>query len=102
MTDAPRTLFNRLLLGAITFMSLAIVVLAALIIWKLFLAEEGEAPLAADARSFTVGSASVTYTVPEGCIDTSAIGQDSITITFTGETCAQREILSLSGNVKLQ
>lgn len=101
MTDAPRTLFNRILLSAITFMTLAIFVLAALVIWKLFLAEEGEAPLAADVRSFTSGSASVTYSVPEGCVDTSAIAPDSITITFTGETCSDREVLSLSGDVKL-
>ena len=100
MTSAPRTLINRLLLIAIAVMTLAIFALAGAIIWKLFIAEPMSA-LSEDPTRIDIGSAALSYRVPEGCEDQVSIFEGQIQLRFSGATCEGREIIEVSGNVTL-
>ena len=114
MSDACRTLLNRLLLSAIGVMTLAIFALGGAIVWKLFLAPPAQdtSPLVAglgephqdsnpQSRSLVSGSAAITYTLPPGCTDQIETGPDSLSILFVGESCANRVVQSIEGNVTL-
>lgn len=120
MTTEPKTRLNRILLTAIVVMTLAIFILAAAIIWKLFLAgDQGQdaTPLVADTdvatgigaradtnnqvRSLVSGSASLRYILPAGCTDQITTGENSIQVLFRGTTCSQRQIEAIAGNVTL-
>ena len=110
MTDAPRTLLNRLLLTAIAFMTVAIFALAGAIIWQLFLREDddtpppltvGETP-AAQTRTLVSGSASVSYTLPPDCVDQVTTADNAIALVFEGPGCAAREIQAIAGDVTIE
>lgn len=104
MTSAPRTQLNRLLLSVIGLMTLAIFGLAAAIIWKLFLAggEEASTPGLSNLRTLQAGESMIEYRVPDGCVDSANTSGDSIVVTFAGETCGDRKVETITGNVSIE
>ena len=96
MTDAPRTLLNRLLYLAIAIMTPAIFVVLGLIVW-LLIRDDPVSQEDANLKVFSIPGASISYQLPEGCIDMPEIDADSIHITFEGVACQDLKNVTREG-----
>ena len=100
MTE-PRTRLNRLLLGLISLMTLAIFGLGAAIVWRLFFDDATPPPSALDVQNLSIGVTSVAYRLGEGCQEDLRVIDDLVELQLLGAACAGIDILEMKGQIKL-
>ncbi|MGB0784580.1 MAG: hypothetical protein ACPGRH_00320 [Alphaproteobacteria bacterium] len=100
MTE-PRTNLNRILIAAITLMTIAIFGLGAAIVWRLFLSGDSGKVVLSDTQRIDIGTAAIEYRVSEGCKDEIIVEEGAIELRLFGTGCAGLQIIELTGNVSL-